>query len=205
MLSPERAQIVGAVSVAITLPFLNQSRLARSLARLRRWQSRASGHKPPLPAKTLVIIVLSVLIAGKLLLLPTLNNFASFAVAGILLLGVISTVRHVLREAIIRSQSLIKTPWLHVRLWEQQLVTLFCIPMAAARIVSLCGALSVGAALHPFLNVTYLIISVILLLALKPERSSFIGWCPQCKSPTPIAFVEYGSCPQCDEQLARNA
>jgi hypothetical protein len=202
-LPPEQAQALAALCAVVTIPFLNQQRVSRSLAAMRRWQNgpRRNGSRSTTP---LIGFVIAVLIGAKLILLPTINNIASLLVAGIILLGIISSIRHVVSEARTRSRSLARTPSLHVVLWEQQLVGLFCIPIVAARLVSLWGALSLGTTAQPAANISLLVISVVLLLALKPHRSSFIGWCPNCKSPTPIAFIEYGSCPQCDEHLKQH-
>lgn len=202
-LPAEKAQVVALLCAAITLPFLNQQRVARSLATLRRWQS-GSLKKRSQTIKPLIGLVIALLIGGKLILLPTINNVASLLVAGIIILGIISSMKHVMNETRARSHSLAQAPWLYVLLWERQLVALLCIPIVAARLISLCGALSLGSASHPTASVVYLLIGIVLLLALKPQRSTFIGWCPSCKSPAPIAFVEYGSCPRCNEELARH-
>jgi len=196
----DRAQLLAALATVITLPFLNQKRVASKLANLRRWQSESRGQRSRRPG-ILLGVLLACLIAAKLAMLPTLSSLLSLVVAGILILGIISSVKHVVGESKKRNDVLVKSPQLYVTAWEQQLVTLCSIPMLAARVVSLCGALSLGNMNYPVLGSTYLLTSVVLLLALKPEISSFVGWCRNCKSPTPIAFVEYGSCPRCDPAL----
>jgi hypothetical protein len=199
-LSALQAQIIATVCTLVTLPFLNQQVVAKRAASLRKWQSdsRTSGNRG---FKVILGVSLAGIVVVKLLLLPSINTIAAVIVAAILLLGIVSSVQHVLRETRAQSKALLDSPRLHVALWERQLIVLFSIPIIAARIISLCGALSVGRATTPALNVIYLLVGIMLLAAMKPERSAFIGWCRRCRSPTPVAFVEYGSCPRCDDQL----
>jgi hypothetical protein len=203
VLTAEQAQVAAVVGAIIALPFIHQKGLLQGLARVRRSQnrSRQTGSRQ---GAIVMAVLLVVLVAAKLVFLPTLNNIASLAFAAILLLGIISSARHVMRESRSHAEALRTSPWLYITMWERQLVVLFSLPMVAARSISLIGALSLGSTPHPYFAVLYLATSVVLLLILQPQRASFIGWCPRCKSPTPIAFVEYGSCPKCDATLAQS-
>ena len=202
-LAVEPSQIVAAIAAVCALPFLNQAALARGLAKVRRLQSN-SGQSNRLPQRAVTTALIILMIGAKLAFLPTLNSLVAIVVALIILLWITSGVQHVMRENHERSRTLAHSPWLHVVLWERQIILLFILPMISARIVSICGALSLGNAASPAFAVGALVTSIILLAALKPERSAFIGWCPSCRSPAPIAFVEYGSCPRCNEELAEN-
>jgi len=203
VLTAEQAQVAVVVSAIIALPFIHQKGLLQGLARVRRSQNRARRVGSRRGA-VLLAVLLATLVAAKLVLLPSLNNVAALVFAAILLLGIISSARHVMRETRTHAEALRTSPWLYITLWERQLVVLFSVPMVAARSISLIGALSLGSTPHPYFAALYLATSVVLLLILQPQRASFIGWCPRCKSPTPIAFVEYGSCPKCDAMLATN-
>jgi hypothetical protein len=198
---PEVAQRIATLCAIVALPFINQKALARLITLIR---GRIGGDSPKTTGsnKAIIVALIALIVMAKLALLPALNSFAAFLVAGIFLLGIVSTVKHLLMESARRSQSLSKSPWLYVMLWERQLVALFCLPIIAARLINLCGALSLGAAQKPYIGLTYLLASTVLLTALRPERSTFIGWCPSCRSPVPIAFEEYGSCPRCNKELA---
>lgn len=197
----EPAQIAAAIAALCTLPFLNQAALAKTLAKTRRWQTK-SGRPSRLPQRAIIPLLIILMISAKLAFLPTLNSFAAIMVTIIILIWIASGVKHTIRQNRERSRILARSPWLHVVLWERQIVLLFLLPMIAARMVSLFGALSLGSATSPTFALGAMATSIILLAALKPVRSAFIGWCPNCRSPTPIAFVEYGSCPGCDQHLA---
>lgn len=202
-LSAERAQAIAAVSAVIALCFANQRSVSQGVAKVRRSQNH-SRHAGSRRNAIVVTALLAALVFAKLIFLPTLNNFASLLAALILLVGIASSLRHLIRESRARTEALRISPWLYITLWERQLVVLFCIPMIAARCISLCGALSLGTMSHPYFAGAYLATSIVLLLILQPQRSAFMGWCPLCKSPTPVAFVEYGSCPKCDSTLANS-
>jgi hypothetical protein len=202
-LSLEPAQFAAAIAALCTLPFLNQAALARTLAKARRFQNN-SGKSNRLPQRIAVSFIILLIVGIKLAFLPTLNSFVAIVVAMIILLWIASGVQHVIRGNRERSRTLARSPWLHVVLWERQIVLLFILPMISARLISMFGALSLGNATSPAFAVVAMVASIILLAALRPERSAFIGWCPSCRSPAPIAFVEYGSCPRCDEHLAQN-
>lgn len=197
----EVTQRIAALCAIIVLPFLNQKRLAKRIA-LIRGQMGGNRAKSAGSNKAIIIAVITLIVVTKLALLPALNSIAAFIVAGIIVLGIVSTIKHFLKESTTRSQSLSKSPWLYVLLWERQLVIVFCLPIIAARLISLCGALSLGTMQTPAMGALYLITSAVLLTAIKPDKSAFMGWCPICRSPVPIAFVEYGSCPRCNKELA---
>ncbi len=202
-LSVELAQIAATIAAIFTLPFLNQAAIARTLAIARRSQT-SSGRPNRLIQRAIIPLLIVLMVVAKLAFLPTLNSFVAIVVTIIILLWIASGVKQVIRENRERSRTLARSPWLYIVLWERQIVLLFLLPMVAARMVSLLGALSLGNATSNTFAIVALATSIILLAALKPVRPAFIGWCPNCRSPSPIAFVEYGSCPSCDEQLARN-
>jgi hypothetical protein len=197
----EPAQIAACIAAICTLPFLNQAGLAKALTTTRRLQSD-SKRSPRLNQRAAIALIIIVTALAKLSLLPKLNSFVAIVVATIVVLGIVSSMRHMIRQHRERALILDRSPLLQIVLWERQMVLLFTIPMLLARIISLCGALSLGNASSPAFAAGGFVTSTILLAALKPNRSAFIGWCPQCRSPAPSAFVEYGSCPQCNEKLA---
>lgn len=199
-LSTEQAYTTAALCAVLTLPFLNQRALARRVAALRRVQADVQTKKRRI-TKAALPLLLATIVVAKLAALPAVRNVVSLLAAAILLLGIISSLQHIIREGRAQSARLRSSPWLYVNLWERQLLIIFSVPMIAARLVSACGALSLGTSPHPIYGAIYVVVSVLLLLALKPDKTAFVGWCPRCKSPAPIAFVEYGSCPHCDAQV----
>ena len=204
IIAPERAQIISIICGIFILPFLNQGNISRFLARIRGIQGRNRNSGKTAASRLLVGTAIGGLILTKLLLLPSISNFVSLIVTGGLIVGIILSARHFLSEAHKHSNALLASPWLYIQLWERQMLILYILPIVAARCISLCGALSTHATDDSVTSASYPIASAILLLALKPARSSFIGWCKKCKAPTPIAFVDYGTCPACDGALAQN-
>jgi hypothetical protein len=199
----DRAHLISIICLIITLPFLNQLHVSRFLAGIRGLQVKNRDTSPRGVNRIFLGFTVAGLILAKLLLLPSLTNFISLIVTAGLIFGIVLSARHFIQEANKHSSNLRKSPWLYIQLWERQMVILYCLPIFAARAVSLVGALSINSEGPPIDGIVYPLTSIILLLALKPSRSSFIGWCKRCKAPTPIAFADYGSCPACDEMLAR--
>jgi hypothetical protein len=204
IIEPERAQLISIICGIFILPFLNQGNVCLFLARIRGFQERNRNSGKAIANRLLVGTTVGGLILAKLLLLPSISNFLSLIVTGGLIFGIILSARHFISEAHKHSSYLRASPWLYIQLWERQILVLYILPIVAARCISLCGALSTYTTDNSIISAVYPIASAILLLALKPARSSFIGWCKKCKAPTPIAFSDYGSCPACDETLALN-
>lgn len=190
-------ELVATTCAACTLPFLNQSRILDLLSKLRRAQNRGRSANSRSPLRWGGVLLVAVLILAKLTLLPTLNNLLSVVFAVVFLIAALTSARHILRESSAHAKSLIASPWLYIPIWERQLVILIAIPILLARMVSLMGALSLCCGANNALAFVATITSAILLLALKPERRSFVGLCKRCLAPAPLAYVEYGSCPQC--------
>ena len=117
------------------------------------------------------------------------------------IVGVLLSIKRALEENRLRAQQLKDKPTLQITIWESQLVAVFLLPLIAARLISLVGALTTVDAQASATSAACFIASALLLLCLKPDRRAFIGMCAACKSPVPIAFVEYGRCPACDKEL----
>jgi hypothetical protein len=191
-------EMASLICAAATLPFLNKALIFNLLSKLRRAQnkSRASRSSSPLLSWGSVILVL-VLIVAKLTLLPSFNNLLSVGLALFLIIAAITSARHLLQETAIHAKSLVSSPWLYIPIWERQLIILFSLPIVLARMVSLLGVLSFNCGATYIFPLITTITSAILLLAMKPERRSFVGICKNCLAPAPIAYVEYGACPRC--------
>jgi hypothetical protein len=171
------------------------------MSRLRNFHKRPDEATPKALQK-LLLVAIALSVAVKLLVLPRLDNFVGLLFAIIIAIGLISSVRRGLEQSRVHRQALKDSPWTQVGLWEKQLIAIFTIPMVAARLVSLIGALTAHNGEVTQVSVVSFVASVLLLLALRPQRSHYLGMCAKCKSPIPIVFVEYGSCPACDRELA---
>lgn len=201
-ISEEIALALVITCAAITLPFLNQNNLALLLSRLRNL-GRNPEQKNVRMVQRLLLIVLVLVVVGKLAILPSLTNFLGALCAAAVFFGILRSVQHARREQKQQDKDLRESPWLQVTIWERQIVIISCIALAAARLISLFGSLSLqGTGVTP-LSLGSFGASVLLLLCLKPNRSAFIGICKKCKTPIPIAFVDYGSCPSCDKGLEK--
>jgi hypothetical protein len=190
-------ELVAIICATCTLPFLNQNRILDLLSKLRHTQNRDRSTSSRSPLKWGVVLLVALLILAKLTLLPTLNNLLSVVFAVVFLIAALISARHLLRESSAHAKSLIASPWLYIPIWERQLVILFSIPIILARLVSVMGTLSLCCGANNALAFVATITSAILMLALRPERRSFIGLCKRCLAPAPLAYVEYGSCPRC--------
>ncbi len=150
----------------------------------------------------MLITATTLVAAAKFLALSHFNNFVGLIFSIMLLLGIVASLRHAIENARIHGQALKDSPWLQLSLWEKQLIIIFTIPIVTARLVSLLGALSVSTGEVTLLSAVCFGASVLLLLTLKPQRANYIGMCAKCETPIPIVFVEYGSCPACNQELA---
>jgi len=185
----------------LSLPFLNQRAIAVRMSSLRSFHKRGDQKKPK-ALKATLIMAATLVAAAKFLALSNFRNIVGLIFSAILLLGIVTSLRHAIESARVHGQALKDSPWLQLSLWEKQLIIIFTIPIVAARLVSLLGALSVSNSEVSPLSIGCFGASVVLLLVLKPQRANYIGMCAKCKTPIPIVFVEYGSCPACNQELA---
>jgi hypothetical protein len=199
-ISEEIALALAITCAVLTLPFLNQNNLALLLSRLRSF-GRNPEQKNTRMAQRLLLVVLVLLVAGKLVVLPSLTNILGVLCAAVVCFGILRSIQQARQAQNKHAKELQDSPWLQVILWEQQIVIISCIALAAARLVSLFGSLSLKGTGVTSLSLGSFGASVLLLLCLKPNRSAFIGICKRCKTPIPITFVDYGSCPSCDKAL----
>lgn len=193
----DQSYLLAIVCVLIILPFINQRAPIRALSTLRRIQ-RSPQKNFTLILRTLSFFIITGLVCIKLLLLPTLDNYLALLVTVILFIGVATSIHHFIRDTRKHAQDLKEQPWLSIRFWEHQLIVVFAFPMIMARTISLIGAISIHSAEA---RMGFLLTSLLILLTLRPQRLLFLGSCAQCKRPTSLAFVEYGSCPHCNDTL----
>jgi hypothetical protein len=194
------AQSLAIVCALITLPFLNQKRIASFLSDLRSLAKEPNKKNARTIQVALVLIVL-LLIAAKLLVLPSIRTVVGALCATIVVVGALKGAQHVRQHQRQQTRELEDSPWLRVTLWEQQVVVIWCIALVAARLISLFASLSLNGTGVSELSISGFAASFLLLLCLKPNRAAFVGVCKKCKTPIPIAFVDYGSCPSCDKAL----
>ncbi len=199
-LSEETAQILAITCAVITLPFFNQNRVTAVVSHL-----RALGKNPEQKnarAMQLILLVAATLaVTAKLLVLPSLSSLLGALCAAIVLFGVFRGAQSIKQQRREQAKVLNESPWLQVTLWERQLVFIWGIALLAARFVSLFGSLSLQGTGITLVSTTCFTASLLLLLCLKPNRTAFVGVCKKCRTPIPIAFVDYGSCPSCDQDL----
>jgi hypothetical protein len=139
------------------------------------------------------------------LLMPlALMGTAGFVSALVLIVVLCAAIRAVVvahREGVRDREHLLSDAWSHVQRWEDQVLIVFMIPLLAARLTSLCGALMSVPTENGALRAVLVGIGILLLCVVKPQKTYFIGACPRCKHPVPIATVDLGSCLNCDAQL----
>jgi hypothetical protein len=184
----------------ITLPFFNQKRVTAVVSHL-----RALGRNPEQKnARAIQVALLAaaaLAVTAKLLVLPSISSLLGALCAAIVFLGVFQAARSAQQQRKQQTAILKESPWLQVTLWERQVIFIWCIALLAARFISLFGSLSLqGTGITP-VSTTCFVVSLVLLLCLKPNRAAFTGICKKCRTPIPIAFVDYGSCPSCDKDL----
>jgi hypothetical protein len=90
---------------------------------------------------------------------------------------------------------------MHIEQWQTQLITIFILPAMAARAISLTITLTDYSQDRMLWCGAGMLMSALLLAMLKPKKEYFVGVCQRCKHPVPVVFVEFGSCPLCDETL----
>lgn len=183
----------------LTLPFLKQASVCHRVGALRRGNKAAvDGKSKRSRGMFVALLILAILL--KLLLVGRVDNVAAVVLVAFLVFGAIKSAKNAIEKEKASRELFKDSPWSHISQWEAQLVTIVGIPIMLARVVSLCATLSVDAT--PFSNLAAFLVSAILLAMLRPEKRFFLGFCERCKHPVPIVFVDYGSCPLCDERLS---
>ncbi len=202
-LNPSQAQTGAIVCALLTLPFLSQDRIARGMASLQT-SSRNPSRRTQQLFSALLVVIIGLLIASKLLAFSRFDNLLGIAFTAVLVIGIASSIRSVLAQRQSQAQALTQAPWEYIPLWERQMIVTATIPMVTARLVSLLAAASADHGEVSTLIIGAFCTSVVLLLILKPNRATYVGHCLKCKTPAPIAFVQFGSCPVCDGELAQH-
>lgn len=188
----------------LTLPFLKPELVHRYISALRgAHKSESSGSFKI--GKTLLLLGLITPALSKLLLVPRLDNLLALLFVWILAFGAFTSIRKALKDREKQKKLLEDSPTIRVQNWETHIVLVTTISFVAARAISLCGVLGESSKDIPLRALGYTATSALLLLMLKPNKKFFIGGCKRCKRPVPTAFVDYGSCPFCDETLLEHA
>ena len=199
---PEAFAQRGALLCALlTLPFLNQASMCNRVSALRR------GNKAAVEGKTkrfrgLFLAMLVTAVGLKPLLVGRVDNAVALVLVAFLVLGAIKSAKHAIEKEKASRELFKDSPWSHISQWQAQLVTILGVPIMFARAVSIFTAVSVTADTAHTSALVGFVVSAILLAMLKPEKRFFLGFCGRCKHPVPIVFVDYGSCPLCDERLS---
>jgi len=185
----------------VTIPFLNQAGVCSRIASLRKG-NKAAVHGKTKRARGLFLTALVAVLLLKPLLVGRVDNVVALIFLLFILFGAIKSVKAALEKEKATRELFKDSPLYHISQWQAQLVTVVGIPFMLARAVSLFTTWgsppyeSYSAAIVGF------VVSCALLAMLKPERRLFIGSCSRCRHPAPIVFVDYGSCPLCDERLS---
>jgi hypothetical protein len=195
----------GALRVAIgcallTLPFLKQDRVCQLVAKLRTHNKKLLESRSMLMSGV-ILAGITIMAAVKVLMLPRLDNLVAMAFLLCVIVGALKTFRQALRDTKALGEILSENPRKQIDQWQRQLVVIFLLPMLAARAISLTLSAASTAPDQAVWCGAGLLMSGLLLSMMKPARSCFIGVCRTCKHPVPIVFVEFGSCPRCDEKL----
>lgn len=185
----------------LSFPFLNQASICNRVSALRR------GNKAAVEGKTkrfrgLFLVPLVIALLLKPLLVGRVDNVVALVLVMVLVLGAIKSAKHAIDKEKASRELFKDSPWSHISQWEAQLVTIFGIPIMLARAVSIFTTSSATADAAHTSTLVGFFVSAFLLAMLKPEKRFFIGFCGRCKHPVPIVFVDYGSCPLCDERLS---
>jgi hypothetical protein len=192
-ITPQLARLGAILCALLTLPFIDQEKLARGLALLRSRPSDTKSDKSKL-VKIGIVIAVALALMIKLSSLPEIRSVAALAIAAILVFGAWVTIQHVLKTLNEQRDLIASSPAQRVKLWENQIVAIVALPIIAA-------ALSYSQGDSYLVTLSCLATTVLLLMITKPKRSAYIGSCRRCKAPVPVAYVSYGSCPGCDKGL----
>jgi hypothetical protein len=184
----------------ITLPFVNQAAMCNRVSVLRKGNKAAvDGKGKRLRGLFVILLLLGVL--AKPLMVGRIDNIVALTLVLFLVFGAITSAKHALEKEKAARELFKESPWSHISQWEAQLITILGIPIMLARAVSSFVTLAAGPE-TPLSAFVAFLVSATLLAMLRPERRFFVGFCQQCKHPVPIVFVDYGSCPLCDERLS---
>jgi hypothetical protein len=191
---------IATLCAAITLPFLNQARICRLISRLRlHHKKHLESHSTLISG--LILGGLCLTFAVKVVLLPRIDTVVGLVFLLCIALGALKTFRQALLGAKPSINQPFTTPLMHIEQWQTQLIAIFILPTIAARAVSLSMTLTDYTNDRMLWCGTGMFMSALLLAMLKPKKAYFVGVCQRCKHPVPIVFVEFGSCPLCDEKL----
>ncbi len=185
----------------LTIPFLNQGWICSRVSLLRKGNRKLIDGKSKHSRKLLVALLTAGVIL-KPLLLGRLDNVVAAILVGFLVLGAIKSVKHTIEKDKETRELFQDSPQAHIAQWQAQLVTIVGIPFMLAIAVSLLTTYSYLSASNSTLAAAGFLTSGLLLAMLKPEKRFFVGFCARCKHPAPIAYVDYGSCPRCDERFS---
>ena len=201
--SPDTTTELSALCALAVLPFLNQIRVSQSLARLRDLQ-QAKKH---LLTGATKLIIITFCFALVMLKLQRIDYFTS--IKGVLFSIFIVCWGGLLIYSKLQNHRL--TPhnsdeenWLQILAWERQSVFLNIVPLLLARGVSFIPSLSSSVSDISLGTYIQTISSALLMLMLRPKREYYIGHCSTCLRIVPIAFVQYGKCPSCDDMLFKH-
>lgn len=185
----------------VTIPFLNQAGICSRIAALRKGNKEAV-HGKTRRARGLFLAALVAVVLLKPLLVGRVDNVVALIFLLFVLFGAIKSVKAALEKERATRELFKDSPLYHISQWQAQLVTVVGIPFMLARAVSLFTTWSSPSYESSPAAIVGFMVSCALLAMLKPERRLFIGSCSQCRHPVPIVFVDYGSCPRCDERLS---
>jgi len=189
------------VMALVTLPFLDRRRVARIISRVRRLNKKESERTSLVVSFVLGGCVILTLLF-KVLLLPRVDNILALIFVGGLILGAAKHIQHTVASRSKYRDTFKTSPTRYIQNWESQLVTLFAMPIVMARSISAIATIASAAPENHFFRLAGLVTSCVFLFILKPTRDVFHGFCVRCRHPTPIVYVEYGSCPKCDDNLS---
>jgi len=194
----ERGALLCAV---LTIPFLKQAWVCSRIAALRKG-NREAVHGKTKRARGLFLTALLAVLILKPLLVGRVDNVVALILLLFVVFGAIKSVKSALEREKATRELFKDSPLYHISQWQAQLVTIVGIPLMLARAVSLFTTWSSPPVEPSLAAIVGFMVSCALLAMLKPERRLFIGSCSRCRHPVPIVFVDYGSCPLCDERLS---
>lgn len=200
----ELALRIAMLCAAITLPFLNQAGMCRLLARLRLHNKKHLESRSRL-ISGLVLGGLCLTCGIKLALLPRIDNVVGLLFLLCIALGALKTFRQARKAEKPSVEESPATPLVHIEQWQTQLIIIFALPALTARAVSMVMSMADYSHDRIVWCAAGMLMSALLLAMLKPKKEYFVGVCQRCKHPVPIVFVEFGSCPLCDEKLRNQA
>lgn len=191
---------LAALCALLTLPFLRPEIARRYLSALRN-ANRSDTSRLSKIAKPMVFACLIAPALSKLLFVPRLDNLLAIVFLGMLAFGAFTNARKSLKDRAIQNKLLQESPAHRIKQWERHSITVTTISFVAARTISLCGVFCESSRNAPLTALGYTAMSALFLMMLRPQKQFFMGVCKRCKRPVPSAFVDYGSCPLCDETL----